>query len=74
MNTRSAFFLLAILASIAIEGCVPAPRAYRIFLPPHASPPSTEERLKELQALRQSGRLTPEEYTRRREEILSLTR
>ena len=74
MNTRSAFFLLAVLAGLAAGGCVPAPRAYHIFLPPQTSPPSTEERLKELQALRESGSLTPEEYTRRREELLSLTR
>lgn len=74
MSTRSAFFLLAILAHIAAGGCVPAPRAYRIFLPPYTSPRSTEERLKELQALRESGNITPEEYTRRREEMLSLTR
>jgi hypothetical protein len=73
MNTRSAFFLVSILAHI-VGGCVPAPRAYRIFLPPHTSPPSTEERLKELQALCEGGRITPEECARRREEILSLTR
>ena len=74
MNTRSAFFLLAVLATVAAGGCVPAPRAYRIFLPPQTSPRSTEERLKELQALFESGSLTPEEYTRKREEILLLTR
>lgn len=74
MNTRSAFFLLAVLANVAAGGCVPAPRAYRIFLPPQTSPRSTEERLKELQAFCESGSLTHEEYTRKREEILLLTR
>ena len=74
MSTRSAFFLLAVLANVAAGGCVPAPRAYRIFLPPQTSPRSTEERLKELQALFESGSLTHEEYTRKREEILLLTR
>ncbi len=73
MSPHSAFFLLAVLANIAAGGCVPAPRAYWIFLPPQTSPRSPEERLKELQALYESGSITPEEYTRRREEILSLT-
>ena len=54
MNTRNAFFLLAVLANVAAEGCVPAPRAYRISLPPQTSLRSTEERLKELQALFES--------------------
>jgi hypothetical protein len=45
MSTRSAFFLLAVLANVAAEGCVPTPRAYRIFLPPQTSPRSTEEHL-----------------------------
>jgi hypothetical protein len=74
MSTRSAFFLLAVLANVAAEGCVPAPRAYRIFLPPQTSPRSTEERLEELQALFESGNITHEEYTRKREEILLPTR
>lgn len=74
MSTRSALFLLAVLANIVIGGCVPAPRAYRIFLPTQTSSRSTEERLKELQARFESGCITPDEYTRRREEILSLTR
>lgn len=74
MNTRSAFFLLAVLAHIAAGGCVPAPRAYRIFLPQQPSPRSTEERFKELQTLCERGNITPEECARRQEELLSLTR
>jgi hypothetical protein len=74
MSIRSTFFLLAVLANIAAGGCVPAPRAYRIFLLPQTSPRSTEERLEELQALYESGSITPEEYTRKREELPSLTR
>jgi hypothetical protein len=74
MSVRSTFFLLAILANSAAGGCVPAPRAYQTFLPPHPSSRSTEERLKELQTRFEKGCLTPEEYARRREEILSLAR
>ena len=65
---RNACFVLA--AFIALAGCFPAPRAYRIFLPPAAAKRSIEERLTELQQRCERGDLTAEECTRRRKEIL----
>jgi membrane peptidoglycan carboxypeptidase len=59
-----------LLTTLMMAGCLPAPRAYRIFLPPSESARKTEERLQELQSQFEHGLLTEEEYTRKREEIL----
>jgi len=59
-----------LLTTLMVVGCLPAPRAYRIFLPPPESARRTEERLQELQSQFEHGLLTEEEYTRKREEIL----
>jgi hypothetical protein len=67
MRIKRALFLFAVL--VTAGGCVPAPRAYRVFLPPQPTAQSRDARLKELQHLFECGLITPEEYTRKREDI-----
>lgn len=45
MSTRSAFFLLAVLANVAAERSDRPAARERTFLPPQTSPRSPQERL-----------------------------
>jgi hypothetical protein len=54
---------------LALPGCFPAPRAYRIFLPPTEAQREMKARLSELQERCDRGDLTPAECTRRRQEL-----
>ncbi len=59
----------ALVAFLAISGCFPAPRAYRIFLPPTEAQRDIEARLSELQERCDRGDLTTAECVRRRQEL-----
>lgn len=56
---------------LAISGCFPAPRGYRIFLPPAEAKRDIEQRLSELHERCDRGDLTAAECTRRRQELLA---